>query len=722
MDKFKIDLKNCYGIGELNETISFSKSEAIVIYAPNGSMKTSLTKTLKALIEGKAPKDEFYTTRVSTADVKIDGNDISSDNLYIFSNKDADTSKRVSTFLADDALKAQYDAIVTELDDSKKELNKDIKALSHSSDCEKEIVSAFASAPEDTIFDCYLRIAAILEQEGKDYHVYDFKFNDVFDTGEKVKVFLNTNKDDIVEYFNRYESLLVDSGLFSSGAESFGTYHVDSLIKAVSDDRFFKAEHKMVLKGGNELGTSQDLKDIVSQEKEKLLKDEKLKKIFDRIDNKLQGNDSLRKFKEVIHQCPELIPLLVDYDSCMRSVLLGYIQKSSESFNAFVGKYRERKDELKRIIERAGLQQQKWQEIIDLFNSRFYVPFHVEIKNVSEVLLHEKTAQLKFTYEDGQDAPVQQEKSSLMQNLSLGEQHALNILQNLFEIEARKTEGKETLLVFDDVADSFDYKNKYAIVEYLNDIKGYGIFKLLILTHNFDFYRTVVSRLDVKEHYFVSRDENRSISLHEGTHKSDILKNRFISRVSDAKSFIGLIPFARNIIEYTDGADAPDYTLLTSCLHYKDDTDNIKCSQLYEVFKNRIKSVGDKAINFGERKYYDLLTESAEDLANGNFKDVDLPSKLVMSIAIRLLADKYMKSVLTSEQLAGAKLSNNQTGVLFGRMKQYYSDTYPENVRLLNKAFMYTSETIHLNNFMFEPLVDVSMIQLIGLYKQVKLL
>lgn len=720
MDELKINLKNCYGIGELNETISFSKSDAVVIYAPNGSMKTSLTKTLKALIDGKAPKDEFYSTRVSTADVKVDGKDVSTENLYIFSNTDADTTKRVSAFLADKALKTQYDAIVTELDDFKRELNKDIKAVSHSSDCEKEIVKAFKSSPEDSIFDCYLRIADILEQEKKDYPVYDFKFNDVFDTGEKVKAFLIANKDDIVDYFQRYESLIVDSALFSSGEESFGTYHVDSLIRAISDDRFFKAKHKMVLKGGNELSTSQDLIDIVAKEKEKLFKDEKLKEIFDKIDGKLQGNDNLRKFKEVIHQCPELIPQLIDYDSCMRNILLGYIQKSPDSFNAFVGKYREKKDELKQIIERASLQQQKWQIIIDLFNSRFCVPFQVEIINVSEVLLHQNTAQLKFTYNDGGDAPVQQEKISLMQNLSLGEQHALNILQNLFEIEARKTEGNETLLVFDDIADSFDYKNKYAIVEYLNDIKGYGIFKLLILTHNFDFYRTIVSRLDVKRHYFISRDESRRISFHEGTHKPDILKNRFIRKVNETKSFIGLIPFARNIIEYTDGTDDPDYALLTSCLHYKSDTDDIKCSQLYDVFKNRINGIGDKTIDFGEKQYYELLIEEAEDLANGNFKDVDLPSKLVMSISIRMLADKYMKSILTGEQLVGANLSLNQTGVLFERFKQNYSDTHPENVRLLNKAFMYTSETIHLNNFMFEPLVDVSMIQLIGLYNQVK--
>ena len=47
----------------------------------------------------------------------------------------------------------------------------------------------------------------------------------------------------------------------------------------------------------------------------------------------------------------------------------------------------------------------------------------------------------------------------------------------------------------------FDYKNKYAIIEYINDIasfintSGKKTFRILILTHNFDFYRTLASRI-----------------------------------------------------------------------------------------------------------------------------------------------------------------------------------------------------------------------------------
>ena len=48
-----------------------------------------------------------------------------------------------------------------------------------------------------------------------------------------------------------------------------------------------------------------------------------------------------------------------------------------------------------------------------------------------------------------------------------------------------------TIFVVDDIADSFDYKNKYAIVEYLTDILTEPFFLQIILTHNYDFYRTV---------------------------------------------------------------------------------------------------------------------------------------------------------------------------------------------------------------------------------------
>ncbi len=74
--------------------------------------------------------------------------------------------------------------------------------------------------------------------------------------------------------------------------------------------------------------------------------------------------------------------------------------------------------------------------------------------------------------------------------LSQGERRGFYLLNVIFEIEHRKLEaekGKETLFIIDDIADSFDYKNKYAIVEYLQEISEHDNFYSIILTHNFDF-------------------------------------------------------------------------------------------------------------------------------------------------------------------------------------------------------------------------------------------
>ena len=50
MDKMKIDWEYCYGIKSLKHEFSFSEGKhSHLIYAPNGTMKTSFAKTMKYL-------------------------------------------------------------------------------------------------------------------------------------------------------------------------------------------------------------------------------------------------------------------------------------------------------------------------------------------------------------------------------------------------------------------------------------------------------------------------------------------------------------------------------------------------------------------------------------------------------------------------------------------------------------------------------------------------
>ena len=723
--KLKIEIQNCYGIGSLNHEVDYSRNNIAVIYAPNGTMKTSLTKTFTQLLAGKDPCDELYQARESRSAITIDGTPIDKNNTYVFQNEEgADCSKQISTFLANAILKGEYDAIYNQLDDAKRALKNKIKKLAQSSDCEEEILEAFKTSDDDNYFDSLLHVEEQLGNGGE-YLEYNFRFNDVFEKKDtKIRDFINDNQDTIQEYFSRYTQILRNSRFFSDGPQSFGTTQANSLLKSVNDNRFFLAHHKIVLSDNQEVNTKERIAEIMQEEIDSILTDPDIKRLFTTLDEKLQKNEKLKAFKEVIQTYPLLIPELVDYDAFQKKILRGYLHNCSAEMTALTALYRAHKDELKDIVDRANGERSQWERVIQLFNTRFFVPFMLELQNKSDILLNAKTPELQFLYRDGGEPPIEQERKTLMEHLSTGEKKAFIILQNIFELEARRVNGQETLLVFDDIADSFDYKNKYAIIEYLNDLKKDGNFTILILTHNFDFYRTVVSRLEAGGNiFFADKKDDRSVNMCQGIYNTDILKNRMLKKLDERRAFIGCIPFVRNIVEYTDenGDRSDNYKALTKCLHLKDETPGITFNDIMPIFQQVIKASQGIAFTFGADNYLNALLAEAEAIMTDT-NEVDIVNKLVLSMGIRMKAEQYMGTVLTTEQVAEIRPNRNRTAELLNIMKKYHAVDMENECLLMNKVLMLTSENIHFNNFMFEPLVDISILHLKQLYSEVKAL
>ena len=137
------------------------------------------------------------------------------------------------------------------------------------------------------------------------------------------------------------------------------------------------------------------------------------------------------------------------------------------------------------------------------------MPFVLRIDNQEDVILQSAQPTIAFDFKDGRENR-NVNKSTLIEVLSQGEKRALYILNLLFEIEVRSQQRTPTLFVIDDIADSFDYKNKYSIVEYLQVLANTSFFKIIILTHNFDFHRTVCGRVGVygkKRLFTIKTDE-----------------------------------------------------------------------------------------------------------------------------------------------------------------------------------------------------------------------
>ena len=190
-------------------------------------------------------------------------------------------------------------------------------------------------------------------------------------------------------------------------------------------------------------------------------------------------------------------------------------------------------------------------------------------------------------------------------------------------------------------------------------------------------------------------------------------------------NLIALIPFVRNLVDYYQEKNSPDFMTLTACLHLLDDpernavTEQVTDTMLVEIFK-KVKRYNVKYEPQGER-VVDIVFREADNIeAAEEVHEVMIEDKVILSIAIRLKAEMFLKRELkaagkTDEEL---KTKMNQTSEWIDLYKSLNPDKGV--FRVMEKVNMMTPEYIHLNSFMYEPLIDMSVWHLKQLYREVK--
>ena len=404
-------------------------------------------------------------------------------------------TEKTSTLLVNNTLRKEFEQLHTDIDKAKAEFLKAMKAQSGSKkELDSEIALAFMKSDDDDSF--YLALERIKTElaEQKDAPFKDVAYDSIFD--DKVLSALGTKdvKTAIQDYIKRYNELLAASSYFKKGV--FEYYNATQVAKTLADNGFFDAKHSILLNASTkvEISTQKQLEELVAKELDNITNDKELKKKFAEIKKLLEKNVTVRDFHTYLCAHELLLPHLANIDLFKEQIWKSYFKANMSSYDDLLTKYRKVKERLKDIEEKARKERTLWEAAIELFNDRFFVPFTLEAKNKAAVCLaHEPILDLSYTFRDnGDSSPV--ERDTLMKVLSQGEKKALYILNIIFEIEVRRKSGQETLFVVDDIADSFDYRNKYAIIQYLEDISDGPVFKQVILTHNFDFFRTISSR------------------------------------------------------------------------------------------------------------------------------------------------------------------------------------------------------------------------------------
>lgn len=116
-----------------------------------------------------------------------------------------------------------------------------------------------------------------------------------------------------------------------------------------------------------------------------------------------------------------------------------------------------------------------------------------------------------------------------------------------------------------------------------------------------------------------------------------------------------------------------------------------------------------------DEKYLDLLRNLAKDICNTTTEKIILENKIILSMAIKLELEKFLKPILVENNIT-LECEGVQTRCWSENAKPFLTI---EQTKIVDEVNLMTPESIHLNSFMYEPIIDMSDWALKELYKNV---
>lgn len=733
--KCNVMMRNCYGISSLDYEFEFTYvnkgdgktyNTIVAVYAPNGLMKTSMADSFQDYSNGNMPVDRVYGENKSEFSISDqDGNEIPSNAIFVVESiNDGYKSDKMSTLLASESLKGEYDEVYQAVQERSEALLKALRQkMKMRSNIDKIFIEDLGRSGESFV----TALGSVERQVDDDSYLKEFSnvsYRLMF-TDKNVSGLLNDTdfKKLISQYADVYQKLLDESKFFKQGV--FNHTNASDVADNLAANGWFEVGHSVKLKSKDgddpdDITDKATLEKYINDEKNRILSDPTLEEMFAKIDNKFTTGP-LKAFRDHLLENRHVIAELKDVSALKRKICTAYLSELKAEYKSLMEKYDGSKKKIELIVGRANAEATRWDEVIREFNDRFSVPFRVKITNKADAVLGITGPQIDFVFQslDGKEERSI-EQNSLLKVLSNGERRAFYILNIIFEVKARIKDGHETVIIFDDIADSFDYKNKYAIIEYLHEISNEENFRMIVLSHNFDFYRTIKNRLPVSSNCrLIAERDDDSIKLI----KDNIGENPFrgwIRNLNDSKSVIGCIPFVRNIAEYTGNNSV--YKELTKLLHVTDESDTITFSQVKKAFGKVLTEETMSNFHDSDTPVVSEIDNICREMSASQHSKVDLLEKIVLSIGIRLAAERFLiKEIGTRDADYVTNIGTNQTGKLIRKFNEFHKDNSSarSQIEIVKRVGLMTPQNIHVNSFMFEPILDMSPDHLKKLYHEI---
>jgi len=739
-----VDIKDSYGILQFKHNFIYNENcNFYSLYSQNGTMKSSFAKTLDDHSKGMTISDKLFKIQGSCEVLGVDNI-----NILSFPSFDGqvEMSGEATSLVTNEAARKVYDEALKDVKAAYETFSKKLSeaaSISQSEDSNDLIEKMYRTFVDSSSLEIVTVPSVVQLLKGS---LTEIRSGNESFTEISYNRFIQANFKNFIKnpkYTGVFSELAKAYDEFRGSAtyyrKGFDASSAQKLISELGKSKYFEAEHEVALKNSDgKVGTPITNKDELEAS---------LKTDFDLI---IEKNPSLKVSLE---------QLIKDFgtgtnsdvrsifeDATKRDILLfmgsevrfyknmwyGYLHTCLVEIDKLLEEHDIAKDNITAALNQAKDCENEWEEIRDVFNDRFSsLPYRIAITNKKDAIvsnLVHPVFEVKYENPRNTGDPYRERPDEhnrlyeISKVLSNGERKALHLLNVIFRLRTKLKGEDDVLAVFDDLVESFDYKNKYAFFEYLQELAtDHKQLYVILLTHNFDFYRLVYDKLHPKsedQFKMIMRAKNSTLEV------SDMFDPRVFSTTkkaskTDKAAWISLIPFARNIIEYQADQDEEAYKRLTQCLHvmkikptYVDIVEDVKRGTSVDVCPlNAINDIHQEIIN------------TACSIANDSNDDFDLHKNITLAIGIRLEIERYIISKISddvyNEVLAKER---DQTRQLLGRYKNNTSDTDKDSkLMIFNKAAMMVDGSIHLNSFMYEPLIDMGTWELKDMYREIKL-
>lgn len=701
MELFLKKVENAFGIKSLHLNLENDKKMyQELIYSKNGSFKTSFSNTLYNLSNGTLENVfDRLTDEKAILDISIleNGKEIKNfDNRFVVFSREiyeqhskllSDYSSELETLTIDKKNSEYINELLTE---ETIEIKLQIDNYLKGTGLNFEILLDMFSNLEDGYLDRIIQLLnTIINHGAQDISEINIKkiyqkAYDIVDQSEfqsKISNYIqvlenkinaqlfdkNFNENNCLQFINN-----VDKAKYLSETKSRGLFLKDKVYYDIDEvKKIFEEEIKKISKDP----------EIIEQSKEI---------------TKLMGTAKESEFlKESIQKNPLLVKQL---SAGRKNILLSYLKSSSIDYNYWLEVVKKAKKELNNVLKIAQDKQTNFERAIEIYKNRFHPIFDIKIVNKAESMLGIKTPTITFYHNRYCEIPVSETK--LSQILSSGEKTTLNILK--FIVEYENCKKYHPFIILDDIVETFDYSNRYAFMEYINDLVNLDV-PTIVMTHNFEFYRTVSKRIPKLRKSVASANSNGVVDIQTNNRINKNMEN--VLKCSNIYDFFCAIPYLREIKTIL----LEDTKTLDSCLHYKENTSKLQIKDILLQFpSNAIKS-----LKIDENDIYmEKLFEIADNLSG--FDDFDIVKKTILSLSCRLLIER--KIIANNFNLL-TNINTNQTAQL---LDLYGEKLFPNVKKYLEAVQLSTPEFIHANAFMYEPLIDINGKYLFELYNQIK--